>query len=163
MPGIGIISGSVLNLSFMSDVENTAHRVFQERWLKDNGKIREIEPAIKPVHGTATGWAGLMGRGEVAPVCYGVTFAAALPVFAAAALGGNSGRTAVDDREAWQKGRSSPTGDRPPAFTRAHEETTPGSRLNGSACQLQRGRLPTKHARAGQCATSTGLASQITA
>ncbi len=95
VPGIGIVSGSLLNLSFMSGVENTARRVFQERWLKDNGKIREIEPAIKPERGMATGWAGLIGR-AVAPVCYGVTFAAALPVFTAAALGRRSGRPAVN-------------------------------------------------------------------
>ncbi len=49
IPGIGAISGAILNLSFMRRVENTARRVFQERWLKDTGKVRSIAPA--PVHG----------------------------------------------------------------------------------------------------------------
>lgn len=34
-----IASGALLNLSFMRRVDVTARRVFQERWLKENGKI----------------------------------------------------------------------------------------------------------------------------
>jgi EcsC family protein len=37
IPGVGAISGAALNLAFMRRVDNTARRVFQERWLKDNG------------------------------------------------------------------------------------------------------------------------------
>ena len=36
VPGIGAISGGLLNLAFMRRVDNTARRVFQERWLRAN-------------------------------------------------------------------------------------------------------------------------------
>src|SRR5205823_4310250 len=48
VPGIGAVSGALLNLSFMHRVDVTARRVFQERWLSDNGKVREIAPAEAP-------------------------------------------------------------------------------------------------------------------
>ena len=34
----------------MSRVNTTARRIFQERWLRDNGKVTEIEPAEAPAH-----------------------------------------------------------------------------------------------------------------
>ena len=78
IPGIGAISGALLNLSFMHRVENTARRVFQERWLKDTGKVRAIEPAT--VHGRdlEPGWAGTMRRMAYAG-CYCAGFGVALP------------------------------------------------------------------------------------
>jgi hypothetical protein len=81
VPGVGIASGAVLNLSFMHRVETTARRVFQERWLKDNGKIREIAPEVQPARDIAAAWTGLVGRVAYS-VSYHVAFGAALPVFA---------------------------------------------------------------------------------
>ena len=61
VPGIGIVSGALLNLSFMHRVDVTARRVFQERWLKDNGKIVEIAPAVESPRNLAAGLTGLVG------------------------------------------------------------------------------------------------------
>jgi EcsC protein family len=80
IPGIGAISGAVLNLAFMRKVDETARRVFQERWLKDSGKVQSISPA--PVHerDIATGWAGALGRVTYRG-CYFAGFGVALPAF----------------------------------------------------------------------------------
>ena len=78
IPGIGTISGALLNLVFMRRVENTARRVFQERWLKDTGKIRSIAPAPVHARNLATGWAGAIGRLAYAG-CYCAGFGVALP------------------------------------------------------------------------------------
>jgi hypothetical protein len=85
VPGLGAISGAALNVAFMRRVDVTARRVFQERWLRDNGKVHEIRPAEVHPRILATGLAGAMGRLAYSS-CYSVGFAAALPVYAAAAL-----------------------------------------------------------------------------
>jgi hypothetical protein len=85
VPGIGAISGALLNLMFMHRVDITARRVFQERWLRDNGKIREIVPSEAPARHLATGWSGALGRAAYS-VCYGIGFGVALPAAIAAAL-----------------------------------------------------------------------------
>lgn len=79
IPGIGAISGALLNLAFMVRVENTARRVFQERWLRDSGKIIEIEPLIGHRRDLAAGWLGVWGRLAYSSI-YSLGFAAALPV-----------------------------------------------------------------------------------
>jgi EcsC protein family/YGGT family len=78
IPGIGVISGALLNLSFVRRVENTARRVFQERWLKDTGKVRAIEPAAVHGRNLAAGWSGTMRRMAYAG-CYCAGFSVALP------------------------------------------------------------------------------------
>ena len=80
IPGVGAISGAVLNLVFMRKVDETARRVFQERWLKDSGKVQSISPA--PVHEReiAPGWAGALGRIAYRG-CYFASFGVALPAF----------------------------------------------------------------------------------
>ncbi len=78
IPGIGAISGALLNLSFMRRVENTARRVFQERWLRDTGKVRSIAPATAAGHNLATGWTGTVRRVAYAG-CYCAGFSVALP------------------------------------------------------------------------------------
>jgi EcsC protein family len=85
IPGIGIASGALLNLSFMNRVDVTARRIFQERWLKDKGKIRGIEPAVETPRGIAAGAARIAGRAGYA-ACYCSAFAVALPVFAFASV-----------------------------------------------------------------------------
>jgi hypothetical protein len=69
----------------MHRVDVTARRVFQERWFRDNGKSRGIEPAVKATRGTAAGLAGIAGRAGFS-ACYCAAFGVALPVFAFASL-----------------------------------------------------------------------------
>ena len=85
VPGVGAISGGLLNLAFLRRVDVTARRVFQERWLRDNGKLEAIAPA--PVHARhlATGWSGALGR-AVYSGCYYLGFGVAIPVCIAAEL-----------------------------------------------------------------------------
>jgi hypothetical protein len=74
VPLLGTAIGVVLDNRFIREVESTARCVFQERWLKDNGKIDEIAPvegqrgvfaALSQV-AYATGYAA--GFGVVFPV-----------------------------------------------------------------------------------------------
>ena len=80
IPGIGAVSGALLNLAFIHRVEITARRVFQERWMRHNGKVDAIAPAEVPAHKLAAGWAGALNRalysgsyclgyGAVLPAC----------------------------------------------------------------------------------------------
>jgi hypothetical protein len=94
IPGIGIASGALLNLSFMQRVDVTARRVFQERWLKENGKSRGIEPEVESPREIVTGLAGLAGRAGYS-ACYCAAFGAALPVFAFASLVASPGTRAL--------------------------------------------------------------------
>ena len=79
VPGVGMISGAVLNLWFIRRVNRTARHVFQERWLAANGKVDVIEPA--PVHERhlATGWSGVFGRATNSAI-YSLGYGAAIPV-----------------------------------------------------------------------------------
>lgn len=47
VPGIGAVFGSAANVIFMRQVLAAARNVFQERWLRDNGKVDAIAPAVK--------------------------------------------------------------------------------------------------------------------
>ena len=74
-----------MNLAFLRRVDKTARRAFQERWLRDNGKVDAIAPApVLPRH-LATGWSGVLGRVAYSG-CYALGFGVALPVFVAAEL-----------------------------------------------------------------------------
>jgi hypothetical protein len=85
IPGVGLASGAFLNFTFMRRVNVTARRVFQEGWLKENGKVQAIAPATEVPAGVVNGMAAVAGR-AAGGVCYGAGFAAALPVFAVASL-----------------------------------------------------------------------------
>ena len=85
VPGIGILSGALLNLKFMHDVDTAARRVFQERWLTDNGKVPAISPAEEIARNLTPGWSGLAGRATYSAI-YHAAFGMALPVFAARSL-----------------------------------------------------------------------------
>jgi EcsC protein family len=78
VPGVGAVSGALLNLGVMRKAETTARRVFQERWLRDNGKVRVIAPAPAHERAVARGWAGVLERAAYSG-CYGLGFAAVLP------------------------------------------------------------------------------------
>jgi hypothetical protein len=80
VPGVGVISGALLNLGFIRRVDNTARRVFQERWLHHNGKIHVIQPAAVHDRHLAPGWSGALGRAAYSGI-YALGFGAALPVY----------------------------------------------------------------------------------
>jgi hypothetical protein len=85
IPGVGTISGALLNLAFMRRVDLTAQRVFQERWLRHNGKVHAITPAAIHERHLAPGWAGALGRAAYSGT-YGLAFGVTLPVWLVAAL-----------------------------------------------------------------------------
>jgi EcsC protein family len=94
IPGIGVISGALMNLSFMHRVDVTARKVFQERWLKDNGKVAEIAPAEELARNLAVGWSGLAGRALYSTV-HKVSFGVTLPGYMAASLWRGIGLTNI--------------------------------------------------------------------
>jgi hypothetical protein len=85
IPGVGTASGALFNWLFMRRLDRTSRMVFQERWLRDNGKVHEIEPAVTHARALAGGWSGALGRAAYSG-CYLLGFGATLPVYAAAAL-----------------------------------------------------------------------------
>jgi hypothetical protein len=103
VPGLGALSGALLNLGFIHRVDNTARRVFQERWLRDSGKVDVIEPLVGHTRHLAPGWSGTLGRAAYSS-CYSVSFAVTLPGWLvvsmvrpiASALTRNSGEAAGD-------------------------------------------------------------------
>lgn len=86
IPGVGAISGALLNYSSLARVERAARHVFQERWLRDHGKVQHIEPAADVGRVPAAGdWAGIVARAAYGGSYY-LGFGAAFPFYAAAAL-----------------------------------------------------------------------------
>jgi hypothetical protein len=85
IPGVGVLSGAALNWWFMRRVVETARMVFQERRLRDNGKVEYIEPAEAHARHLAGGWSGALGR-AVYGGGYVLGFGLALPAYAAASL-----------------------------------------------------------------------------
>jgi hypothetical protein len=85
LPGVGLISGGLLNLWFIRRVELTARRVFQERWLRDQGKVGAIAPRPVHAHMLALGWAGILRR-LTHGSGYAAGYAFAFPVAFAATL-----------------------------------------------------------------------------
>jgi hypothetical protein len=81
VPGVGAISGAFLNLAAIRRVDLTARHVFQERWLRANGKVGVIEPNPDANAGTvssSSGWAGALARGLYASG-YALGYGLALP------------------------------------------------------------------------------------
>jgi hypothetical protein len=87
VPGVGALSGALLNWAFIRRVDVSARRVFQERWLRDNGKVKGIEPADTYPRALATGWRGAASRAAFSG-CYYIGFGATLPFWLVAAMVG---------------------------------------------------------------------------
>jgi hypothetical protein len=85
VPGVGALSGALLNWAFIRRVDVTARRVFQERWLRDNGKVKRIEPAETHPRALATGWIGSASRATYSG-CYYIGFGTTLPFWFVAAM-----------------------------------------------------------------------------
>ena len=69
-----------MNLWVAHRADLTARHLFQERWLRDNGKIDIIEPAsdARGMH-AMNGWTGGLARAGYSSL-YGLSFGAVLPV-----------------------------------------------------------------------------------
>jgi hypothetical protein len=86
IPVFGAVTGALLNLATLHKTDVTARHLFQERWLRDNGKIETIKTAaVSKRIPSGAGWSGALGRAYYA-TNYGLGFAAALPVFLALAV-----------------------------------------------------------------------------
>jgi hypothetical protein len=96
LPGVGLISGAVLNFSAMARTARTARRVFQERWLRENGKVDVIEPAqdTHPAFATVH-WSGIFRRVAYRGV-YLLGYGAALPYYLIAMRVGARARAGSD-------------------------------------------------------------------
>jgi hypothetical protein len=94
VPLLGDLSAIVVDFAFLHQVDHTARRAFQERWLRDHGKVDRIRPAA-----TSRRRSSILGlvriSREVAymggySVGFGVTFSATLAARGAAALPPNA-------------------------------------------------------------------------
>ncbi len=85
VPGVGLVSGALLNLAFVRRIDITARRVFQERWLEDNGKVHMIKPADVHKRHLVHGWRGAFERVAYSGF-YLVGFGVSLPVYLVASL-----------------------------------------------------------------------------
>ncbi len=78
IPLLGIVGGALLNLSSVQRMDITARRLFQERRLRDEGKVDEIAPSaatesLMAMHGWS-GAAARAGRHTVFGLAFGVSF-----------------------------------------------------------------------------------------
>lgn len=80
IPLVGAAGGALVNLWVAHRADLTARHLFQERWLRDNGKIDTIEPA-GDAHGISAmnGWTGALARAGTSSV-YGLAFGATFSV-----------------------------------------------------------------------------------
>ncbi len=96
IPFLGDAANLVLDYAFVRRADDTARRVFQERWLRANGKVESIPPAPgfrrrSSVEGLARAGSELAYAGAYG-VAFGVTFPASL---AGAALASVAPRAAL--------------------------------------------------------------------
>lgn len=90
IPIVGDVANLVMDYAFVRRVDATARRVFQERWLRANGKVESIAPASES--GRRSSVEGLVAvSSEVAyagayGVAFGVTFPATLVALAVEAV-----------------------------------------------------------------------------
>lgn len=95
IPVFGAATGALLNLATVHKTDETARRLFQERWLRDRGKIDVIEPAVPKEYIPAlAGWSGAFARAGYSTL-RGAGFGAAFPVHLVAQLFGRSRRAAA--------------------------------------------------------------------
>ena len=80
VPILGDLTSILMDYDFVRRVDITARRVFQERWLKDHGKVDEIFPAPESRRRSSLeGGADLLA--QLAYVgSYGVAFGVTLPL-----------------------------------------------------------------------------------
>ena len=88
IPLLGAALGVVLDSAFIHGVEEAAQFTFQERWLRDHGKVDEIAPAEAPESASTSIGQGLSQAvySTSYAVSFGVVFPAALIASAGAAV-----------------------------------------------------------------------------
>lgn len=59
IPVVGTAVSFLFDSTFMHSVDETARRIFQERWLRDNGRITSIDPAGETTRNSSFGEFGL--------------------------------------------------------------------------------------------------------
>lgn len=80
VPLVGDAVTIVLDYSMMKRVDRTARRVFEERWLRDSGKIdQEIEPAPPHPRDDALQTLGELAGNAVYLTSFGVSFGVTMP------------------------------------------------------------------------------------
>ncbi len=80
IPVFAAATGALLNLSVAHKTEVTARHLFQERWLRDTGKVDTIEPKPDTDGVPSTpGWSGAFARAGYTTV-HGLSFGVAFPV-----------------------------------------------------------------------------------
>jgi hypothetical protein len=86
VPVFGAATGALLNLSTAHRADVTARHLFQERWLRDQGKVDEIEPDPGALRVPALdGWSGAFARIGYTSI-YGASFGASFPVYLLGAI-----------------------------------------------------------------------------
>jgi hypothetical protein len=79
VPFLGDLSNLVLDYAFVRRADITARRVFQERWLRTNGKVERIAPAAETHRRSSLEGAVNVGSELVYVSAYGVSFGATFP------------------------------------------------------------------------------------
>jgi hypothetical protein len=81
IPVFGAATGALLNLAVAHRTDVTARHLFQERWLRDNGKIDVVAPRSVPREVfSRSGWSGALAR-TGRSIVYGLSFSTAFPVY----------------------------------------------------------------------------------
>jgi len=84
VPILGNLASLVLDYAFMRRVDDSARRVFQERWLRRRGKVSVIPPAEVSTRSQSLSVIWEATREILYLGSYGVGFVATLPVVATA-------------------------------------------------------------------------------
>jgi hypothetical protein len=80
VPIVGDLTSILMDYDFVRRVDITARRVFQERWLKDHGKVEKIYPAaVSRRRSSIDGGADLLAQLTYVG-SYGVAFGVAFPL-----------------------------------------------------------------------------------
>ena len=80
VPILGDLTSILMDYDFVRRVDITARRVFQERWLKDHGKVEKIYPApVSRRRSSVDGVADLLAQLTYVGT-YGVAFGVTLPL-----------------------------------------------------------------------------------
>jgi hypothetical protein len=92
IPVFAAVTGGLLNLVTAHKTDLAARHLFQERWLRDNGKLDVIEPLPETPHLTSVhGWSGAFARAGYQMI-RAVSFSAALPLCLVGGLASAAGR-----------------------------------------------------------------------
>ncbi len=81
IPGLGAITAGIGNFAFIHHASNASRRVFQEWWLRDNGKVTRIAPVPLDPATVEPSWRSGLASRAVYVSFYYLGFGASLPVW----------------------------------------------------------------------------------